>query len=198
MHPRARRSLALLACVVAGGGCGDEGGSSTTAERADRPVDPPRGWRTVRNPYAGFTVAVPRRWSARTRRTATLIRSRDRLVAATFAADRGSEGRSTPPARYAEETLRGLPDFEGTLSARTRRVRGSPYRSARVDGVGTVGRTRRPQRITVAAFQRRGIVTYAAVIFRNGTVTSPADEAAVNRVLTSLRGQPPQRSGRSG
>jgi hypothetical protein len=91
-----------------------------------------------------------------------------------------------------------LPNFEGSVSARPRRVRGSPYRSARVDGAGTVGRTRRPQRISVAAFLRPGVVTYAVVAFRNATVTSGADEVALSRMLRTLRGQAPQRSGRSG
>jgi hypothetical protein len=197
MPPRARRSLAALAGAVALAGCGG-GGAPKPAERADRAVRPPPGWRTVRNAVAGFTIAVPRPWTARTRRSATLIRSRDKLVAATIAADRGSSGRDTPPADYAEQTLRGLPDFEGSVSARVRRVRGSPYRNARVDGVGTVARARRPQRLAVVVFQRPGLVTYAGVIFRHASATSPADEAALDRMLRTLRGQPPQRSGRSG
>ena len=76
------------------------------------------------------------------------------------------------------------------MAARTRRVRGSPYASARVDGIGTLGRSRRAQRITVAAFQRPGLVTYAAVVFRNATAATAADEAALDRILRTLRGQP--------
>jgi hypothetical protein len=147
---------------------------------------------------AGFTVAVPDRWTARTRRAATLVSSPERLVAVTIAADRGPQGRSTPPGDYAEQTLSSLPGFEGSVSASPRRVRGSPYRSARVDGAGTVGRTRRPQRITVAVFMRPGVVTYAVVAFRNATATSGTDEVTLTRMLPTLRGQPPQRSGRSG
>jgi hypothetical protein len=187
MPPLARRSLAVLAGAAALAGCGG-GHAPKPPERADRAVRPPPGWRTVRNAVAGFTIAVPRPWTAQTRRSATLIRSRDKLVAATFAADRGSQGRDTPPADYAEQTLRALPGFEGSVSARARRVRGSPYRSARVDGVGTVARTRRPQRLTVVAFQRPGVATYAGVVFRNASATTAADEAALNRMLRTLRG----------
>jgi hypothetical protein len=187
-----RAPLVPFACaIVLLAGCGD-GGSATPTERADRPATPPAGWRTVRNAQAGFTVAAPRRWTAHTRRAATLIRSPDKLVAASFAADRGEQGRDTPPADYAEATLKGLPDFEGSLAARTRRVRGSPYRSARVDGIGTVGTSRRGQRITVAALRRPGLVTYAAVVFRNARAATAADEAALERILKSLRGQPPR------
>jgi hypothetical protein len=190
-----RRWLALLAGVVLVGGCGDSG--HERADRGDRPAPVPAGWRTVGNPNAGFTIGIPRHWSSRTRRSATLIRSLDRLVAITVGADRGSQGQSTPPSVYAQDTLRGLPDFEGDVSPRIRRVRGSPYRSARVDGTGTVGKTRRAQLITVAAFQRPGVVTFTAVVFRNAQVTSGRDEAAISRVLRTLRAGP-QRSGRSG
>jgi hypothetical protein len=182
-----RGRIALLAGVVALVGCGDHG-SSGPAEHAGRPAKPPAGWRTVRNAQAGFTVAAPKRWTAHTRRAATLIQSRDRLVAASFAADRSEQGRDTPPGTYAQDTLRGLPDFEGSVSARTRRVRDSPYPSARVDGIGTLGKSRRLQRITVAAFQRPGRVTYAAVVFRNATAATAADEAALDRILKTLRG----------
>jgi hypothetical protein len=191
----ARRPLALLAGAVVLAGCG--GQESKPADRGDRPARLPAGWRTVGNRDAGFTIGIPRHWSKRTRRSATLIRSLDRLVAATIGADRGSQGKSTGPREYAEATLKGLPDFEGDVSPRIRRVRGSPYRSARVDGIGTVGKTRRPQRITVAAFYRPGVVTYTAVVFRNAQATSGRDELAVSRMLRTLRAAA-QRSGRSG
>jgi hypothetical protein len=38
------------------------------------------------------------------------------------------------------------------------------------------------------AFQRPGVVTYAGVVFRNASATTAADEAALNRVLRTLRG----------
>ena len=191
----ARRPLALLAGAVILAGCG--GQESKPPDRGDRPARLPAGWRTVGNSYVGFTIGIPRHWSTRTRRSATLIRSLDQLVAVTVGADRGAQGKSTPPREYAEDTLRGLPDFEGDVSPRIRRVRGSPYRSARVDGTGSVGRTRRAQRITVAAFYRPGVVTYTAVVFRNAQATSGRDELAVSRMLRTLRAAV-QRSGRSG
>ena len=53
---------------------------------------------------------------------------------------------------------------------------------------------------TIAAIERireEGLEV-AGVVFRNASATSAADEAALNRMLRTLRGQPPQRSGRSG
>jgi hypothetical protein len=185
-----RRCLALPLLLAASlvAACGDEDDDEAPPERPDRAAKPPRGWRTVSNRSAGFTIAAPRDWTARTHKGATLIRSDDRLVVVTVAADRSEEGRSTSPARYARLTLLNLPEFEGNVSPRTRRVRGSPYRSARVDGSGTVRTSGRLQRITVAAFRRPDQVTYAAVAFRNPRLTPRFDERIVNRMLRTLRG----------
>jgi hypothetical protein len=192
-------AAALLAAAAVTPGCGGGDDASNDRERADRPAKPPPGWRTVRNRRAGFTVAAPRRWTARTKRGATLIRSRDRLVVVSIAADRSAAGRQKPPPTYAKETLEELPGFEGSALPGRRRVRGSRYRSARVEGIGTLGASKkRPQRITVAAFQRPERVTYAAVVFRNARFTPPADERVIRRMLRSLRAGAAQRSGRSG
>ena len=165
--------------------CGGE--ERAPRERADRPAHPPPGWRTVRNPRAGFTIAAPPGWTVKTRRGATLIRSSDRLVAISLAADRSREGRSTSPARYARDLLGDLPGFEGSVEPRVRRVRGTPYRTARVEGSGTLRTARRAQRITVAAYHRPGSATYAAVIFRNPRVEPAADRRAVARMLRTFR-----------
>ena len=180
--------IALVAAVSLVAGCDGEEKERGTLERPGRAATPPPGWRTVSNRGARFTIAVPRRWSARPRRNSTLIRSDDRLVVVTVAADRGQEGRDMPPARYARLTLQNLPAFEGRVSPSTRRVRGSPYRSALVHAIGTVHASKRPQRITVAAYRRPGRVTYAAVVFRNLRLTPAYDEAIVDRMLASLRG----------
>ena len=197
---RARQTLAaLLAAAAVAPACGGEDETDEHRERADRPSKPPAGWRTVWNRTAGFTVAAPRRWTSRIKRGATLIRSRDRLVVVTIAADRSEAGRRKPPVTYARETLESLPGLEGSALPGRRRVRGSPYRSARVEGVGTLRASRRrTQRITVAAFHRPGQVTYAAVVFRNARLTPPADERAIRRMLRTLRAGRAQRSGRSG
>jgi hypothetical protein len=171
------------------GACGGNGPSHH--EGANRPFPPPPGWRTVRNHRAGFTLAIPRRWTARTRRGATLVRSSDRLVAVSVAADRSADGRSTEPARYARELVDELPDFEGNVDPLARRIRGTPYRTARVEGSGTLKTSRRPQRLTVAVYQRPGAVTFAAVVFRNPDALASADGRLVERMLRTLRaGQP--------
>lgn len=194
------RAIALLlatAAALGGAGCGEEdefaGSPDPATERNDRPAKPPPGWHTVANRRAGFTLSVPRGWATRTRKSATLIRSRDRLIAVTVAADRSEDGRTTRPRQYARRTFRALPAFRKLRSAPARRVRGSPYRSARVDGGGTLAKRRQRQRITVAAYQRPGRATYTVVAFsaRVGG-GGPVYAGAVRAILASLRAQRPR------
>lgn len=197
MFPSARHAAALFAVACAGTGCAEEDKEpASPRESTDRAVEPPPGWRTVRNRAAGFTVAAPRSWSARTRNRATVIRSGDRLVAMTLAADRSEAGRRQPPAAYARETLAALPRFQGSAEPGADRVPGSPYRSSVVRATGTVKTSPIAQRISVAVLQRPRRVTYSAVVFSDPAV----GDKVVLRMLGTLRGRPParQRSGRSG
>ena len=189
--PAAQAALVASALAAALAGCGGDSGEEPRSGRSDPPVRPPAGWRVVANEAAGFTVAAPRRWTARTRGRATLIRSPDRLVALTVAADRSRAGRELPPARYARTTLERLPGFEGSVSTSARRVPGTPYRTARVDGLGAVRTSRTAQRITVAAYRVAGEGTFAAVVFRNARVTPPRDDRVVERLLRTLRAGAP-------
>jgi hypothetical protein len=198
-YPRRVRARWLPAAAaitaLAAGGCGEDkfaGSPDPASERSDPPADPPPGWRTRANRRAGFTIAVPRGWTARTRRGATLIRSRDRLVAVTVAADRSDPGRTTRPRAYARAAFRALPGFRRLTVTRLRRVRGSPYPSARVDGRATLARRKQRQRITVAAFRRRGRVTYAVVAFAAEARGTAAHAAALTTLLATLRGQRPR------
>ncbi len=139
-------------------------------------------------------MAVPDRWDSRTKRGATLIRSRDRLVAISIA-DRSAAGKDTLPASYARRTIAALPGFEGRISPRVLVVRGTPFRATRVDAAGKVRTSRRAQRISLAAFQQPGVVTFAVVVFRNPRARLRRDDRIVDRMLRTLRAQ---RSGRSG
>lgn len=174
---------------VAGCGDGDDEPDSPS-EKADAPAKPPPGWRTVRNRQAGFTISAPKSWSAATERRATLIRSKDKLVAVTVAADRSHAGKTTAPRPYAGDVIAALPGFEGEVSVKDTRIAGSPYRTALAEGSGTVETSGTPQRISVAAFQRPGQVTYSAVIFRNARARPVPGRATVARMLRSFRAQP--------
>ena len=190
-----RPLAALAALVLLPAACGDEeagsDGSRDGAETIERPVRPPPAWRTVRNPVAGFTIAAPKSWPADTSRRATLVRSNDRLVSITVAADRSAAARELSPADYARRTLKSLPGFEGKLRRRVGRVRGSPYPSAVAEGSGTVDATSRPQRISVAALRDEDKATYAAIVFRNARVKPRFNDRTIARVLRTFRAQAP-------
>jgi hypothetical protein len=190
-----RATALLVAALLAGfaaAGCGEEdeftGSPNPAKERTDPPAKPPPGWRTFKNPRAGFTLSIPPGWPARARGSATLIRSDDRLVAVTVAADRSEAARTAPPRRYAQRTFRALPGFRNLKLDTLHKVGGSPYASAQVDGAGTLRKRRQRQRITVAAFQRPRRVTYTVVAF-----SAPAGGAAgeVDLLLASLRARRP-------
>jgi hypothetical protein len=187
-----RRTLPLLAVLVIAGGCGGDSGSKVKREPSDAAAKPPKGWRTVRNREAGFTLSVPKSWTARVKGTATVLRSKDRLLVVTVAADRGEEGRDLGAAEYARRTLNALPDFEGSVLPRAHRVRGSPYRSARVEGAGTLKTSKRIQGITVVTFRRPGRVTYALVAFFNPKVPGSFYATKLRRILRSFRAQRPR------
>ena len=184
-------AIALLATTGCGGEDEFEGSPDPATERTDRPADPPPGFRVFVNRRAGFSLSVPRDWAARTRRSATLLRSRDRLLAVTVAADRSSAGRKTRPRGYAMKTFRALPGFRRLRPLTAEEVRRSPYASWRVDGAGTLSRRRQRQRITVAAFRRPARVTFTVVAFAAEVGGAGMHRGALAAVLASLRGRRP-------
>lgn len=180
----------LAACLLAAG-CGDDDrAAAPPVERADRPAEPPSGWRTVVDDRAGLSVSVPPGWRVRSGPDGTLVRSRDRLAAVSVQADRSDAGRATPPDRYARDTIASLPGYRELTARGTRAVAGSPYPSARIDGSGVRESGGAPQRVTVAVLQRPGSVTYAAVAFRDARRTGRAEARVINRLLASLRARP--------
>ena len=193
------RATALLAVALAGAfaalGCGEEDefadAPDPATERSDPPAKPPPGWRTFANRRAGFTLSVPPGWSARARKSATLIRSSDRLLAATVAADRSESARTTGAREYARRTFRALPGFRKLRASRPRELGRSPYPTARVDGTGTLAETRQRQRITVAAFRRPGRVTYTIIAFAAEVGRASAHARELKLLLNSLRARRP-------
>jgi len=187
--------VATLIAGLAGVGCGDEekfaGSPDPATERNDPPAKPPPGWRTFANRRAGFTVSVPPGWPARARGSATLIRSPERLLAVTIAADRSEAARTTRPNGYALRAFRALPGFRGLKPMQRRRVARSPYPSARVDGIGTLAQRRQRQHITVAAFRRGKHATYAVVAFAAPAGHALAHAGELNQLLASLRARRP-------
>jgi hypothetical protein len=192
---RATALLVALIAGLAGAGCGDEdefsGSPDPATERNDPPAKPPPGWRTFSNRRAGFTLSVPPGWPARARGSATLIRSPDRLLAVTIAADRGEAARTTTPREYARRTFAALPGFRDVTVTNARKVKNSPYPNRRLDGAGTLAARRQRQRITVTAFRRPRRATYTVVAFSAPVGGAPAHAGELDRLLASLRARRP-------
>jgi hypothetical protein len=192
---RATALLAAALVAVAFPGCGEEDefadSPDPATERNDPPAKPPPGWHTFTNRRAGFTLSVPPGWPARARKAATLIRSNDRLVAVTVAADRSESARTTPPREYAMRTFRALPGFRDLKPGKRGEVAHSPYPSARVDGTATLTENRQRQRITVAAFRRPGRVTYTIVAFSARLGRASAHAGELKLLFASLRARRP-------
>jgi hypothetical protein len=186
----------LLSVCTLAAGCGDTPPRQLDAdpaqESSDKPAEAPRGWRTVRNPSAGFSIAIPPGWSARTKRGATLIRSGDELLALTVQADRGPQGRELAPADYAGQTLAAVPGFTPRLRPKRGDTVDSPYVNARADARGVLERSRLEQRVSAVVFQRKGHVSYVAVAFRNAEVRPRGHDDELERVLGTLRAQAPE------
>lgn len=197
MTARTRTIAAVVALALLGSGCaGDEDDKAernAPQERADPPAQPPPGWRTVRNARAGFTIAIPTRWTASTRRGRTTARSDDRLVAVAISADRTARGRQLSPAQYARRTIRTVPNFAGTVGKRVSPVRGSRYDSAMLTATGTVNPSNLSQRISVVIFQRPGRVSYGLLVFRNAGVQPRFNDPTIARMLRTFRAQPAAR-----
>src|SRR3954447_9122684 len=187
-----------LTLAIAGAGCGSSGDSGSpppdpASERADHPAKPPTGWRTVTGGQAGFTIAVPRGWSVRKHGAVVRIRSDDKLLAMSVTADRSEPGRDTSARAYSEETMRKLPGFTRALKPHdAKKVKGSPYKSERVDGRGILRSKHRPQVVTVASFHRPGQVTYTLVVFRNATVLPRFHQRELTKALATFRAMPPR------
>jgi len=187
-------ALLAVGCASALGACGEDDPAApptVVEERADRRGPLPAGWKRVVNRRAGFSLGIPPGWTARGARGATVVRSGDRLLAASIAADRSEDGRELAPASYARRTARGLQGYRRLRVSRPRPARGSRYRGATVTATGTFARTRVRQAIRVTALRRRGQVTYTLIFFRTARSPARVYAAAIRGMVRTFRAMPP-------
>ena len=184
----------LCLCAATLVACGDGGSPSEPAgppESDDPAAKLPAGWKRVVNRRAGFTVGIPPGWTARGSRGATLVRSGDRLLAASISADRSPEGQDLRPSVYVERLVRQLPGYRRLRRGRPRPVGVARYRGAFVFATGTFARTRVRQVIQAVALQRRGQVTYTLLFFRTARAPGALYRPAVTGMLRTFRARSP-------
>ena len=187
-----KRAVVVVIGVAAfAAGCGGSGGQKTAASApargatVDRRPPLPRG-----NLRSGFNLAIPPGWTARGVRGATLVRSRDRGLAVSIAADYGQEGETLAPGRYAAATLRALRGYRRLRLGSARPVRGTRFAAASVTATGVYAPTGVGQALRAIALQRRGVVTFSLLVFRNVRVAERVYRRALDEMVRTFRAQP--------
>lgn len=175
---RARTTLPVglvVALVLAGVGCGEDGGTTTTTEPAEtRQALPklPKRWRAHADPWIGYRIGVPPGWRVSRSRTAgvkaALIRSPDHLVAITLVAARDPDALAVPLDRFATSALAALPGFRAPLEPSTPRpFARTPFDAVRTAASGTTKSRGIKERTTLLVLRREGIVNYTVAIVQN-------------------------------
>ena len=121
----------------------------------------------------------------------TLVRSRDRGLAVSIAADYGQEGETLAPGRYAAATLRALRGYRRLRLGSARPVRGTRFAAASVTTTGVYAPTGVRQAIRAIALQRRGVVTFSLLVFRNVRVAERVYRRALDEIVRTFRAEPP-------
>jgi hypothetical protein len=193
MRTGARRYLAAGAVVCAALGavaCDDEderSASNGPRETVDKLPELPEGWKPYVDRRIGFAIGRPPGWRAARRGASVLLRSPDRLVAVSIAADRTLEAVRYPLDGYVVEAAEALPRFKRLNVGRARSFRGEyPARAVGATGI----KDRVHQKLLFIALRRRGVVTYPVLVARNAERPSGyyTDEAL--RMVRTLRGRP--------
>ena len=193
----ARAATAALATAALLAGCGDD---SDDASQEPTPREPetvhsvpdlPRGWEVHANRGGGFAFGLPPGWRARDRGTTTEVRSFDGLVVLTVAADRTSESLAIEPAEAATRTLRSLGGFAEPVEPRKPRKFDHRYQAYEVSGRGRSTRTGFEQDLTVVVLRRDRAATVTVLIAANADRRARAARRIADRVVRTLRTQPP-------
>lgn len=182
-------AIALAALV---GGCGEkEEPPPPPVETVDPLPKLPREWKRHVNRRAGFAIGVPEGWSARDRRSSSLLRSPDRLVAVSVSVDRGEGALALPVERFATRVADALSGFR-RLKADRPRPFPARYEAAAVRATGRTKKDDVPQRLLVVVQRREGFATYAVLVAENAKLGANRHRDEIRRMVRSLRGRPPR------
>jgi hypothetical protein len=193
---RSRALLAALATAALLAGCGDDAEDEPApapraVESADSVPDLPRGWDVEVNRAGGFAFGLPPGWKARERGTTSEVRSFDGLVVVSIAADRTSEALAVVPAEAAARTMASLDGFADPVKPGRPHELDHRYEAYEVNGHGRSTSSGFEQDLTVVVLRRKGAVTVTVLIAANADRRAQAARRIADRVLDTLRTQPP-------
>ena len=156
-------------------------------EPSDAAAKPPAGYRTVTNKVSGFTIAVPKTWSAASK-TTTEIKSPDGLTVIRIAGDRSEKGRKLPAKEFATAVAK-LSKL--TAAGPATEVAGSPYESATIEASGKVAGEPIKQDVRVVVFRRPDRVVYGLLAFNNAEKKPHVNDKTVDKIVSTFRAQAP-------
>ena len=190
-----RAAALLVAALVALGaaGCGEEEQSGELQRRSEtaQPLPDLRpGWKPHQNATGGFAFRVPPGWRAENQGIRSLVRSPDRLVAATITADRSEEALEPPLDEFADAVITsvsGIHDLEPRGSRRFRHR----YEAAAVEADAVGGRKDVRQKLLLVALRREGIATLTVLVARNAERDTGRYVPQIEAMIRSLRSRPP-------
>jgi hypothetical protein len=195
MNPR-RGLVATLVLAALLAGCGDDTDGEDPAEprpveTADSVPDLPNDWEVHGNRAGGFAFGLPPGWKARDRGTTTEVRSFDGLVVLSIAADRTSEALEIDAEEAATRTLASLPGFAEPIEPGEPREMEHRYSAYEVSGEGRSARNGLDQDLTVVVLRREGAVSVTVLVAANADERAKPARRIADRVVESLRTQPP-------
>jgi len=185
-------SLAIAAALLAAG-CGDddsEDAPESPPETAEAVPELPGGWTVHRNQNAGVAVGVPPAWSAENDGNDILIRSPERLVAATILADRSDEALETPLDQLAETTITGITGIRDLEPGETVEYK-HRYDAVEIDAVGVAGKQDVKQDFQLVLLRRDDLATFTVLVARNAEENTNAYDDEIKRMIASIRTRPP-------
>ena len=189
---RALSAIAALSLIAGVAACGKDEAPAPPSpapprETLDKLPKLPEGWKQYVNRQVGFAIGRPPGWRAEHRGPSTLLRSPDRLVAVSIAADRTPEGIDFPLDDYVVQAAEALPRFKDLKVGRPRKFR-HEYPAQAVGATGVKDGVR--QQLLFIAVRRRGVVTYPILVARNAEKKSGYYYDEALRMVRTLRGRP--------
>jgi hypothetical protein len=184
-------ALALVGCGGGDSSTSTPAATTTATETPQKLPKLPSGWHAYVDHRIGYAVGLAPGWTATTRADSALIRSPDRLVAISVAADRTSEALTLPLPDFATRVLSALAGFQGGLDpGPPRPFPGTPLEATQVRARGTEARNGVHQKLALVVLRRDQLVNYTLIVAENARETPAAEHRDAFRIVRTLRDEP--------
>jgi hypothetical protein len=145
----------------------------------------PRGWSKAVNGTAGFAVGVPPGWPVKTVGGRTTFKSPGGTVVVAITADRSEEAIEADLQEYAVEVAQAIGASTAAAVPEPPKAGGPGYESAAAEGMDE------DRRVEAIVVRRPELAAYPIVVVSGAGVKRAEVDQIVNRIVSTLRGQPP-------